>query len=206
MEQAALSAPDDMARELRDWLKGHLPGYMVPSHIRVQDKFILNTSGKIDRKALILPGELPAETVPEGVSGSSLEQQMVAIWQDLLSLGNINVQESFFDLGGHSLLMTQLKSRLDEVLDQPITLVELFQYPTIRGLLDYLEPEEEATKPAIVDEPRRQAQETIAVIGMAGRFPGAADVDEFWANIRDGVESIHEYSDEETQGDAGPGH
>jgi amino acid adenylation domain-containing protein len=197
---------DDTGRVLRDWLKGHLPGYMVPAHISVLDKFVLNASGKINRKALKLPSaDKPRpqvltqaiNTEPTTIEPNSrFEQQIVGIWQDLLQLERVSVDETFFDLGGHSLLMVKLKSRLDAVLDQPVSLLNLFQYPTIKSLLAHLLPAQKTPT-------GQQAQsvsdkiEDIAIIGMAGRFPGAANVDEFWLNLCDGVPSITKLTDEQ---------
>ncbi|NQZ09207.1 MAG: amino acid adenylation domain-containing protein, partial [Algicola sp.] len=199
----------DMARELRDWLKGHLPGYMVPAHISLLEKFELNASGKINRKALKLPttgtrsDERRADERRSDKPNHELEQQMLGIWQDLLQLDNVTVHDTFFDLGGHSLLMTKLKASLDAILDKPVMLVELFQYPTIEGLVTHLNPQDQqkdqdsSADEALASRPKQDVTEDIAIVGMAGRFPGAADVDQFWQNIRDGVSGIYQYSDEE---------
>ncbi|MCJ8268967.1 MAG: phosphopantetheine-binding protein, partial [Psychrosphaera sp.] len=191
---------DKLDCDLRGWLQQQLPAHMVPAFITVMDELPLNSSGKIDRKALPQP-DLSTDAPLALKTGNALEQQMVNIWQQLLQLERVSINDSFFDIGGHSLLLRELKTRLDEILDQPVALVSLFQYPTIAGLAEFVsvEPEARADLNAqpIAARERMMTHEDIAIVGMAGRFPGAADVDQFWANIRDGVSSIHRYTDEE---------
>jgi amino acid adenylation domain-containing protein/non-ribosomal peptide synthase protein (TIGR01720 family) len=188
--------------ELKDWLKARLPDYMIPSHLTVLAQLPLTPNGKIDRKAL---SQLSANSYQllEGdfVAPSTREEKLLAgIWAEVLGLERVGIHNNFFDLGGHSLLLIRVQAKLSALFDQKISVVELFEYPTIHSLAQHLSKKQ--IQPSIQNraDNRRAGQPSssdIAIIGMSGRFPGAATIDEFWQNIRDGVESISFFSDEE---------
>jgi amino acid adenylation domain-containing protein len=188
--------------ELKDWLKARLPDYMIPSHLTVLAQLPLTPNGKIDRKAL---SQLSANSYQllEGdfVAPSTREEKLLAgIWAEVLGLERVGIHNNFFDLGGHSLLLIRVQAKLSALFDQKISVVELFEYPTIHSLAQPLSKKQ--IQPSIQNraDNRRAGQPSssdIAIIGMSGRFPGAATIDEFWQNIRDGVESISFFSDEE---------
>jgi acyl carrier protein len=127
------------------------------------------------------------------------------VWQAVLGLDNVGIHDNFFDLGGNSLLMAQVHSRLREAIDADISMVDLFQYPTISALAHHLRRDQRrGAQPQSDSQPGRvrqvhneQADTAIAIVGMNGRFPGADNVANFWQNLRDGVESIRFFSDEE---------
>ena len=142
------------------------------------------------------------------VSAAEWEQRMAALWKDVLGLGEIGQDDNFFDLGGNSLTGLQLVARLRRDLGRPVPAAALFEAPTIRSLAAYARGAYGDAEPApavAVDglaERRARAQQdasshAIAIVGMAGRFPGAGDVETFWGNMRQGVESIRRFSDEE---------
>jgi acyl carrier protein len=124
--------------ELKEYLSGLLPGYMVPSRFTVLDKIPLTVSGKIDVGAL--PG-------PDTVGGrgyaaprNELEERLEGIWQRVLSVekDKIGIDADFFELGGHSLKATNVISVIHKELDVQVPLIELFNTPTIRGLGRYI--------------------------------------------------------------------
>jgi myxalamid-type polyketide synthase MxaB len=132
--------------------------------------------------------------------GNAIEQRLVAIWQEVLKLDKVGVKDNFFELGGNSLLLMQVLSKLTPEYD--LSAVLLFQYPTIAALADYLhsEPESIAVQQGKRrGELRRKAtgNQDIAIIGMSCRFPGANNINEFWHNLCDGVESISFFNDQE---------
>ena len=132
--------------------------------------------------------------------GNAIEQELVAIWQSVLNLSTIGVEDNFFELGGNSLLLMQVLSKLTPQYD--LSAVTLFQYPTISALADYLNSDEESLalqQGKRRGELRRKANSNrdVAIIGMACRFPGANNIDEFWFNLCNGVESISWFEDEE---------
>ncbi|MCC6557952.1 MAG: amino acid adenylation domain-containing protein, partial [Polyangiaceae bacterium] len=129
------------------------------------------------------------------------ERIVAEIWRDALGRDRMGALDNFFDLGGHSLLVAQVRVRLQRAFGRDVPLVELFRYPTVAALAAYLgqgDRPRPAPDPADERAPRSPAaEERVAVIGMAGRFPGAADVDTFWAHLRAGVESIRRLTADE---------
>ncbi len=124
---------------LRNHLKQRLPDYMIPNHIIQLDRFPLTSNNKIDRKALPEPeGVRPELESRYAAPATEIETRITDIWRDVLKLDRAGVHDNFFDLGGHSLSMIQVRSRLNETLGKNLTVVELFKYPTIRSLADYI--------------------------------------------------------------------
>ncbi len=125
---------------LRAHLAAGMPEYMVPTAFVALDALPATPNRKIDRKALPAPSRASGGTGVDYVAPSSkLERAITEIWCEVLSLERVGTQENFFDLGGHSLLTIQVHGRLKSVLDRPLTLVDLFRYPTVSALAQYLE-------------------------------------------------------------------
>ena len=125
---------------------------------------------------------------------------MAKVWQDVLHLNKVGIHDNFFELGGHSLLLPQLQSKLQDKLGKDISMLELFEYPTIQAFAQHFSQTHQCVSAPVQQRPEtrtRQASHDIAIIGMAGRFPGAPDLEAFWHNLREGVESITFFSDEE---------
>jgi amino acid adenylation domain-containing protein len=187
-------------KTVRTFLRDRLPDYMVPSAFVKLDCLPLTPNGKIDRRALPAPVDDEADSGARVAPRTDLERTVAAIWRDVLATANIGVSDNFFDVGGHSLLLVAVHARLEDELRRKIPIVALFRYPTIESLAGYLAPVA-STEPAKTSKPYTAANAApsgaIAVVGLAGRFPGAADVEAFWSNLRDGVESIRFFSDEE---------
>ncbi|MDY7092225.1 MAG: MupA/Atu3671 family FMN-dependent luciferase-like monooxygenase [Acidobacteriota bacterium] len=117
--------------ELRDFIRGRLPGYMVPAAMMLLPAMPLNTSGKIDRKALPEPEDLVAEAGPTGGAAQDSETELVAgVWAEVLGREAVGAGGDFFELGGHSLLATQAVSRLRALFGIEISLRQLFETPT----------------------------------------------------------------------------
>jgi amino acid adenylation domain-containing protein len=197
---------ESRAADLRAFLREHLPEYMIPSAFVTLPAFPLTPNGKIDRKALPAPAALDSQRAASYVAPRSQTEQLIArVWQEVLHLEQVGLHDNFFDLGGHSLLLAQAHSKLRAALNVNLSLVDLFRYPTISALAGYLSQEQDANAaPQQAIERARQrraasAQQStaIAIVGMHGRFPGAATIDEFWDNLRSGVNAISFFSDEE---------
>ena len=122
--------------DLKGFLGSRLPDYMTPSAIVQLEKLPLAPNGKVDRKAL-------PEPAPRQLSESSPRtqtQQLVAdIWSQLLGLDAVGLEESFFGLGGHSLMATRVVSRLEKAFGIDIPIETLFRAPTVKGLAAELE-------------------------------------------------------------------
>ena len=121
--------------ELRAFLQASLPDYMVPSAFLALEAFPLTASGKIDRLALPELEMSRSDIRQEYIAPRDLvEEQIVALWETLLDVRPIGVQDDFFALGGHSLLAVRMLALLEKVLDQSIPLVAIFQEPTVEGM------------------------------------------------------------------------
>ncbi|XWK88449.1 MAG: amino acid adenylation domain-containing protein [Phormidium sp.] len=124
--------------EWRDFLSKTLPEYMVPSHFIALEKLPLTPNGKVDRKALPKPGTTVTATNIE-LPVTSTEKLLTEIWAKLLKYELIGRQDNFFKLGGHSLLGTQLCSRIRDQFKVEIPLRKLFESPTINELANYID-------------------------------------------------------------------
>ncbi|MEC4892943.1 MAG: amino acid adenylation domain-containing protein [Oscillatoria sp. PMC 1051.18] len=125
--------------ELQYWLKKHLPDYMIPAIFVILDSLPLLPNGKINRQALPVPDRLrPELEAVYQAPQTELEQTIATIWQEALQVEEVGIYDNFFDLGGHSLLLVQVHSRLAKTFQLNLPLVVMFQYPTISHLTEYL--------------------------------------------------------------------
>ncbi|SFR11785.1 non-ribosomal peptide synthase/polyketide synthase [Paenibacillus sp. cl130] len=132
--------------ELRKMLNEELPNYMVPSHFIQLQNVPLTPNGKIDRKALPIPeGRLADHVAPR----TWMEIKLVDIWQDVLGLQQVGINENFFEIGGHSLRATTLTSRVRKDLNKPMDLQNIFEAPTIEKLAALLEEQDQITYASI---------------------------------------------------------
>ena len=198
-----------IARDLQPALRRHmqrqLPDYMVPAAFVILDAMPLNANGKVDRRALPAPERSRPELATALVlPQTEVEQKVAQVWQDLLQLDEVGVCDNFFELGGNSLLLIQAHQQLAEIFDRELSIVALFQHPTIERLSQYLSQQDgqpQPDSPSLTSQPRARSrqEDAIAIIGMAGQFPGAPDIETFWQNLCDGVESITTFEDGELQ-------
>ncbi|OPZ92651.1 MAG: Polyketide synthase PksN [Firmicutes bacterium ADurb.Bin419] len=207
--------PVDSA-ELQAFLGNCLPEYMVPRIFVFLDTIPLSSNGKADRKAL--PTPVLSKSAGYIAPQSEVEEILADIWKEELGLENVGVNDNFFEVGGHSLLLTRVHSRIKKQFGKEFPLVDMFTYSTIRSLARFIKGEQE--QPSFLrneDRLKRQKRARqskskdisscgtsiddysgrIAIIGMSGRFPGAKNIDEFWENLKDGVDSITSFSKEE---------
>ncbi|MFL6966766.1 non-ribosomal peptide synthase/polyketide synthase [Pseudomonas alvandae] len=146
--------PDASLRAtLKAALKAQLPDYMVPAHLLFLARLPLTPNGKIDRKALPAPD---ASDVQQAYVAprSEAEQQVAAIWQDVLKLERVGLEDNFFELGGHSLLVTQVVSRIRRVLGIEVPLRSLFEHSTLQAFVAAFEAAPGEQAPALVPVPR----------------------------------------------------
>ncbi|MGE6759645.1 amino acid adenylation domain-containing protein, partial [Corallococcus interemptor] len=194
---------------LREALRRKLPDYMVPSLFVALPTLPLNPSGKVDRKALPAPDSEATGRRERYVAPSHpLEERIASTWARELGADRVGTQDHLFnDLGGTSLSVMRLASRLKETLGRDVPVVWLFEHPTVESLAQRLEQEARspgAPSPAATGHRPREASKggtsgSIAIIGMAGQFPGARTVEAFWRNLREGVESISRFTPEELE-------
>jgi len=188
---------------LRAFLKEKVPEYMIPASVVIVDAIPLNSNGKLDRRNLPAPtGYLLRGEEIFVAPSNPVETQIANVWSQVLGLDQVGINDNFFDSGGNSLLFIQVHSKLQELLGQAISIVDLFRYPTISLLTQFLSQEQDVEQITVEKsrdriEKQKQIVVPIAIVGMSGRFPGAKNIDQFWHNLRDGVESISTFSDEE---------
>lgn len=121
--------------ELRNFIKGRLPEYMLPSVFVEMDALPLSPNGKVDRKLLPAPDGARPELEQVFVAPrNEVEQTLSNIWAEVLHLEQIGINDNFFDLGGHSLLATQVISRVEVAFNVELPLRAIFENPTVAGL------------------------------------------------------------------------
>ncbi|TAE52225.1 MAG: non-ribosomal peptide synthetase, partial [Nostocales cyanobacterium] len=125
--------------ELREYLQGRLPEYMIPNSFVYLEKLPLTPSGKIDRRALPAPS-INTETKENYVAPNTpTEEILTGIWTQVLKIEKVGINDNFFELGGHSLLATQLVSRIRASFQVEIPLKNIFTAPTIEQLAQVIE-------------------------------------------------------------------
>jgi amino acid adenylation domain-containing protein len=127
--------PAPSADDLRTFLGGKLPDYMIPAAIVHLDALPLTKNGKVDFAALPSPEAVSTEKTIVAPR-NAVEQQLVEIWREVLHIDNFGVLDNFFELGGHSLLATQVISRVRSAFHVQLPLRSLFDSPTVAGLAD----------------------------------------------------------------------
>eukprot|EP00929_Paragymnodinium_shiwhaense_P093438 TRINITY_DN5360_c0_g1_i18.p1 TRINITY_DN5360_c0_g1~~TRINITY_DN5360_c0_g1_i18.p1 ORF type:complete len:2480 (-),score=488.65 TRINITY_DN5360_c0_g1_i18:355-7005(-) len=182
-----------------------MPQWMMPTYYKPlpEDAFTGGEARKLDRKRLASSIDLKALQEDQQKSSSPEHQNeepvdggvrgiVRMVWAKALNLNmrNLDLEENFFDLGGHSTLAAQIATTLSETHELPITVLDIYSHSTLGELLEFLDPQPVAPLvPSLpdtkVDHPSH-ANTQLAIVGMAGVFPDAADVEEFWQNLRAG--------------------
>ncbi|MEW6304922.1 MAG: amino acid adenylation domain-containing protein [Verrucomicrobiota bacterium] len=145
--------------ELRGFLASRLPDYMIPSAFVFLDKFPLTNNGKVDRRALPAPiydrrNGHKSSLAPR----TKVEKTIAGIWRDVLGVKDVGLEDNFFEMGGHSLLLVQVHDRLRTALGRDVPLTKLFQHPTITGLTKYFNEERSQSRGAIDERIQRMTQ------------------------------------------------
>ena len=126
-------------KELRDFLRSRIPGYMIPSGFISLHALPTTPNGKIDFKTLVSQQSDRVIDSDQHVEPHSLTQRLVvAAWEEVLGIRHIGITDDFFELGGHSLLSTQITSRLEKLFGTAIPIKDFFSCPTPEGLANYL--------------------------------------------------------------------
>ncbi len=136
---------------LRAYLQQKLPDYMIPTAFVCLDTLPLKPSGKVDRRALMaLDTGRPTLDETYVSPDTDLEIEIATIWQDVLGLEKVGIRDNFFDIGGQSLSVVHVHTKLQELTAQPLSLTDLFHYPTIALLAQHLSrtmPEQRPSQP-----------------------------------------------------------
>lgn len=133
--------------ELRAFLASRLPDYMVPSVYVTLPDLPRTSSRKVDRRALPEPGEDRPELSQDFLAPRTpAEERVAAVWRDVLGLERVGVRDSFFDLGGDSLLLVRLHTRLRKSFpERELAVVDLFRHATVENIARHLNGEGSAT-------------------------------------------------------------
>jgi acyl carrier protein len=158
------------ASMLKAALGAELPDYMIPGLFVFLDSLPLNPNGKVDRAALPLPDQPGGDDYEPPVG--KVETTISEIWAEILEITRVGLHNNFFDLGGHSLLLIKVQSKLEERLNTRVTIVDLFKYPTVASLAKFLHGErtEHVSLQRHQERARRQRAAFIQPKQRAGRM------------------------------------
>ena len=135
-----IAGAEPTVNELRRGLARTLPDYMRPSAFVFLETLPLSTTGKIDRRALPMPDRVRPRLEEAFVAPRSPTEEIVAkTWAKLLDLKQVGIHDNFFDLGGNSLLATQVISRLRDIFEMEVPLHRLLEAPTVAALAEYID-------------------------------------------------------------------
>ncbi len=195
--------------EITEFLKKSLPEYMIPSYYIQLEEFPKTVSGKVDRK--LLPS-VDGNQINSGVEFvapvDTIENELVEIWATILNLSKdeVGVQTGFFQMGGNSLNILKLRSEIQKKYNLSISMAKLFQSTTIKlqsQMIIKQQSHSDSSPKTLNDiEKTEKNKKTtddnrIAIIGAAVKIPGANSINEFWENLKNGVESLSHFDVEE---------
>lgn len=145
--------------ELSDYLKRYLPEYMIPSYYIPIKEIPRTASQKIDRKSLPEPDWVIKNRNYKAPT-TDTEKRLIMLWQEILGIEEIGINDNFFDLGGHSLKAVDLTSRIHKEFSRKISLKQLFVTPTVKQLAFIMDSKEESKLASIRKIPKREYYET----------------------------------------------
>ncbi|CCD83731.1 Putative Non-ribosomal peptide synthetase/polyketide synthase [Bradyrhizobium sp. ORS 285] len=141
-------SPAFVPHALRDWLRPRLPDYMMPARFLQLDALPLSANGKVDRAALTAAGRpFASSSLDQPAPRSATEQAIAAIWSAVLRRDDVDVDSTFFELGGNSLLLVEAYDKLVSSFAVPLAIADLFQFPTVAALARHIDA---AAQPAAV--------------------------------------------------------
>ena len=183
---------------IKTHLEQRLPDYMLPSAYVWLKDFPITTSGKVDRKALPKPDiQRPELSMLYKAPVTITEKKIEEVWSESLLISTIGTLDNFFDLGGNSLLALKTVSTLKSRFNYAIPVIKLYQYPTIGELAGFVEGKTTFTKLKTGYNNAKPKGNDVAIISMAGRFPGANDLEAYWKVLAEGRETTSFFSKDE---------
>jgi thioesterase domain-containing protein len=136
----AYTTGDTKATELRNFLKGQLPIYMVPTYYVSVPAIPLTSNGKIDRKSLPIPNESHRPKLENSAPATTGTEKLLAeAWQKVLNITSIGIDDDFFDLGGSSMVAIGAINKINSTTAAGLTVAALYQFPTIRQLAEKID-------------------------------------------------------------------
>jgi polyketide synthase PksJ len=130
----------DVGTRLRQFLQQRLPDYMVPSSFVILEADAARSTGKLDLSKLARSrqrGQAAGRAARHGPT-TTLEETIAAVWADVLNRSDVDRRDNFFDIGGDSLLISQVRATLERELSRHISIIDLFRYPTVSSLGAFL--------------------------------------------------------------------
>jgi len=181
---------------LRHQARAKLPEYAVPAYFIGLEQFPLRQGGsrKLDKSALPVPAFKLTERAATAAQApmAGLARQIAALWCEVLDVTTVEHSDHFFEQGGNSLAAARLTGLLSERLGLALAVVDIYQHSTFEALVHRCQGMAPAPAPvshrALEHAPAGALP--VAIIGMAGRFPGAPSIDAFWQNLVAGVDSL----------------
>jgi non-ribosomal peptide synthetase component F len=145
--------------KLREFAIQKLPQHMIPAHFLSVDSLPLSPNGKTDRIALAR-WELPSPVKPSSLESpqNGIEHILVQLWQQILDLQHVGLDDNFFDLGGDSLLLVAAHSNLQKMLRAEIPVTDLFEFTTIRKLARHLAKNAPSSTSVVEAQQRAKSQ------------------------------------------------
>jgi len=142
--------------EIQNYLGSFLPSYMIPQYLMQVEHIPLTASRKVDKKLLPDPCSSNVNTKQFNELRTEVEEKLIDIWKELLNVNEIGVNDDFFKLGGHSLLVMRLTLQIQKQLNTTVKIWDIFQHSTIVSLADFLKNKLNDFKP-LHHEPRLQS-------------------------------------------------
>lgn len=164
------------ASELRDFVASKLPHYMIPAAFEAIESLPLSPNGKVDRKALC-EGRSNAQSAQGSAApapnSNSAERILIELWGRILHVRNVGLDDNFFDLGGDSLLLVAVHSKLQVALQRKIEVTDLFEFTTVRKLAAHLSRKDESAAPLLAEARERAEKQRGAFARLRQlQFPG----------------------------------
>jgi acyl carrier protein len=143
--------------ELRGYLRERLPEYMVPQTFVPLAALPLTPNGKIDRRSLPDPKSFAEQTTNYVAPRNEVEAVITNIWQNVLGVERVGIHDNFFDLGGHSMLAIHIHRKINAALQCKLSVIDMFQYPTVDSLATFLtQKNEQANYGQVHDRVKKQ--------------------------------------------------
>jgi amino acid adenylation domain-containing protein len=180
-------------------LRKSLPDYMVPSFFYLEKEFPETPNGKINKKLLtvnknsrVLSEDFNEQK--EEVLVSDLERNILNIYKEVVKIDHINIDSNFFEIGGSSILAPIVVEEFKKQFNIEIRTIDVFQYPSIAKMASFLSANKKEFVRIESSKNAEPLSKDIAIIGMAGYFPGAENINDFWENIIAGKSNINYFT------------
>jgi len=160
-------------KELRRYLREHLPLYMIPSSFVMIAEIPLTPNRKVDRRSLPPPDESPSNEPDNYVAPNTpIEEIVAAIWSSVLGVKRVGISDNFFALGGHSLLATRVISRVKGAFDVELPVRRMFEFPTVAGIAESIE--------SIMEEGKRSPAPALKPVTRGWDLPLSFSQQRLW--------------------------